>query len=614
MSAQTMMWKSTKMFLCASMCVLMLGAAGLDSAVQAADPGDDLLAMMPDETLAALVVPNPTALGEKLTGLGEALGQPIPNPITMPFLLGPAAPMVGELDLERPVAVILLPDGSSDNQRITGMIYFPVKDFDAFATILGAEEDDLANEVVAIDLFGNDMVATELNGYALVVDNGDSAYFEAARTNDGAVAETFGSIAEDLGEGDIVVGAMNSGIEMWLDAARDIFEQMQSDLQVQGMDESIVDALGIYFMLFDLIEDNIDSGAARVSIEKNAIVVREIVQLTPGGIGEELGGAEPLGDDWLNTLPGGTFVLTGVGTSMPGLEDEIIDLYGDMTDLLADLYGMEPDAINTLLEQSKPLLANMQGMSFYMGVPRGESTSLYSAAGGIVEVEGGAEAYLDMYADIIYGMSEGLTGEGMIGINKVQRRKFDDKPGLLVEMQVNLGDMFGEDAPPELADLTDKLYGPGGVLTVRMVAVDEDTIAFSYTSPRMLRRMMAIAQGEVDPAKVKPLAERRVIAAIANQLPDDVQMVALIDIKGYRDLVAQLVPMIEMIIPEMKSSPIGIGVTMDKNVVTTDTVIPIQTILNIGEVVEAIAEQAMASEEMQVLPAPDAEEGGPFEL
>ncbi len=121
----------------------------------------DILSMIPDNAYAFVVINKPAMLFRKAATLTKRLEVPSPDPVTVLRVIGPAAKHV---DMTRPAAIVLTPDGVP----LGGAILVPVTDFAAFVKASGAE--DASADLVKVRVGGDDMVAASYKGYALLTD------------------------------------------------------------------------------------------------------------------------------------------------------------------------------------------------------------------------------------------------------------------------------------------------------------------------------------------------------------------------------------------------------------------------------------------------------------
>jgi hypothetical protein len=177
----------------------------------AATKKTDILSMMPDNSLAFVVVNEPALLVKKAGTLVTQLEVPISDPM---LLLRTKMPAVQYVDMTRPAAVVIHPAGDP----FGGVILVPVTDFGAFVEAGGAEETSA--DLVKVDFAGDRMVAASYNGYAVLTDASDASAIKAVKNNQGKVAAEYTAMRERMDAADVTGGATRSGIETFAALAK----------------------------------------------------------------------------------------------------------------------------------------------------------------------------------------------------------------------------------------------------------------------------------------------------------------------------------------------------------------------------------------------------------
>ena len=106
-------------------------------------------------------------------------------------------------------------------------------------------------------------------------------------------------------------------------------------------------------------------------------------------------------------------------------------------------------------------------------------------------------------------------------------------------------------------EMMSKMVGPDGKLKIFMVAANEDTVAFSYTSRATVKRFVAAVGGKLP----RTLGSLPAYRQLASHLPGDASWGGAIDVGGYFELIRRV--MKPGMIPDLDipPSPIGFAVT-----------------------------------------------------
>lgn len=529
--------------------------------VQAAESADGVWGLLPDDTLGFVVVNEPQKLAEDVEALSEKLELPLPgDPME---LLGMQIPAVEHVDTSKPVAMVAV---AREEPFPMAVLMLPMKDFGAFVEVCEAEDAD--GELVKVEFAGDSMFAASHEGYALLVQKRDAKAIDAVKNNTGVVAEAFASMKERMDAADVTGGATRAGIAY---AVKEIKGQIagakmqlaDDDLSNAPMSaDQIADALSIYVVLADAFDSAIENGAFTVDVKRQAIVGQDILRLRDKELAKKLAAIAPPDSDWYGRLPAGQTVFTVAGPMPESLTADIMSFSKDLMVALKNIYGMNEDEIDTLFEASEDMMKQTTGGAFVFGIPRSKDAPMYAGSGGLFAIDGDAEGYIKDYAQMMGDFakaSKGENGKGLLNFAKPTEIEVDGRPGvqlnIKIEFPIETEDEFMRQA---MDDMMAKLYGPGGQLKVFLVAVDENTVAYAYTSKANLRRYMAASAGEAE----RTLADVKSLAAVRKHLPADAQWAGSIDIGGYLTLIQRMIPF-PIFGNDIPSAPIAFAVSAD---------------------------------------------------
>jgi hypothetical protein len=529
---------------------------------EAATEKIDILSMMPDNSLAFVVVNDPAHLVERAGTLAAQLELPMPDPMT---LLQAKLPAVPHVDFTRPAAVLIHPDG----EPFGGVLLVPVTDFEAFAKASGAEE--ISADLVKVDFAGDRMVAASYNGYAVLTDASDASAINAVKNNQGKVAAEYTAMRERMDAADIAGGATRSGIETFAVLAKKAIAAKQAEIkkldpaELSGMaPASVAEMLSFYTLLVEEFDTAVESYAFCVSIEKRAIVGQDILRLKTSEFATKLGQLEPSGTDWHGQLPAGRPVFVMAGATPKLLMPRLLELSKKMMLSMSGIYGMDEDQIDQMIKDMTPLIEKTGSTAFLMAIPRAKNAPLYAGVGGILEVDGDAEQYIEDYAELVTTMAQAMktpSGDAMLHFTAPKRIEVDGKAGvrIVVDIDFSIG-ASGSEEQQIIDEMMSKMVGPDGKLKIFMVAADADTVAFGYTSQVTVKRFVDAAGGKLP----RTLGSLPAYKQLASHLPDDALWSGAIDLGGYFELIRRVVKVGTIPDLDIPPSPIGVAVTASK--------------------------------------------------
>jgi len=565
----------------------------------------DILSMMPDNSLAFVVVNDPALLFKKAGTFAGRLELPMPDSMS---LLQEKLPAVQHVDMTRPAAVAIHPDGIP----IGGVILVPVTDFEAFVKACGAE--DASADLVKVEFAGDGMVAASYNGYAVLADASDASAIKAVKNNKGKVAEEYAAMRERMEAADITGGATRSGIESFAGLAKQGIATMQALIEKTDpaelpgiLPKNIAEALSFYTVLVEEFDAAVQSYAFAVSIEKNVIIGQDILRLKTCELATKLGQVEPSGTDWYGQLPAGRPVVVMAGVTPKSLMPGLLEFSKKAMLAMSGIYGMDEDQIHQLLEDSKPLMEKTNGMAFLMAVSKNEDAPLYAGAGGILKVDGDAEQYIGDYAELVTKMVQAMkkpSGDAMLRFTAPKKIEVDGKAGVRFIVDINFSIGADDSEQQQMIDeMMSKMYGPDGKLKVFLVAANDDTVAFGYTSQATVKRFVAAANGELP----RTLGSMPAYKALRSHLPDDAQWGGAIDLGGYFTMIKRVlesgtVPGVDIPDVDIPASPIGFGVTASEQEVCVHGVVTVNTVKRLVQTVRRMMPTSSGGQKVEPSP------------
>jgi hypothetical protein len=552
--------------------------------------------MMPDNSLAFVVVQNPAKLFQKATTLAQQIEAPMPDPME---LLQERLPAAQHIDMARPAAVVFHPDGAP----VGGILLMPVTDFEAFVNACGAE--DANADLVQVDFVGNSMVAASYKKYAVLTDASGASGIEAVKNSESKVAAEFAAMRQRMEAADITGGATRSGIEAFAVLAKQGIAALQirieaGDDEVPGMPpKSISEAMSMYSLLVDEFEAAVQNYAFAVNIDTKMVTGEDIFRLKTGDLATKLEQIEPSGTDWSGQLPAGLPVFVMAGTTPSSLMPGVLEFSKKMMLAMSGIYGMDEDQIHQLIEDSKPLMAKTRSMAFLMAVPRREKASLYAGAGGILKVDTPAEQYIDDYTELITKMDQAMknrSGQALFRFATPKKIKIDGKAGVRIIAEISFPGGTEDSAErQQFNEMMAKIYGPDGKLKIFLVAANQDTVVFGYTSQATVKRYMAAASGELP----RTLGSMPAYKTLVSHQPDGTLWKGAIDLGGYFKLIQRFLPPGTIPDVEVRACPIGFAVTASEQEIGVHSAVTVHTIKRIVQAAMQVARAGSGQEEVE---------------
>jgi hypothetical protein len=139
---------------------------------------------------------------------------------------------------------------------------------------------------------------------------------------------------------------------------------------------------------------------------------------------------------------------------------------------------------------------------------------------------------------------------------------------------------------PVSAKLMPRMFGPDGILTIRILIADDHTLLAAYGTEEHAKEALAAFKNPKS-----SLASDPEVATTLKLLPPQAQWVGLLNLKGYVDLIGGVISAVApagtpMNLPEFPSMPpIGFAAEAGRAGLDTQMVLPAETIVGISKVV-----------------------------
>jgi len=550
---------------------------GLAMAVQTIVRADDVLDVIPGDALGFVAVNRLAETDAKVQKTLEEFQLPAFGFLDM---FKARSRIESGLDERGTAAVVAVPGPEADSPPAV-LLFLPVTDFGKL--IEPFEPDDPAAPIVEVESAQGEAVVAKLGAYAVATEPKHRELLQKALDAKKHVADDLAALQPWIAEHDVVGLLTRPGVRLFCEKAQQGLEAARAGMEAAaGEGNPVLEGLKVYEMLFDLADEEVTAVALGVQIGEGGLVrIAERVRFRPSAL-SHIGWPESAPEGLLAGLPAGPFVVVFGGVLPEGASDALMEFSVNMMKSMPNLYGVNDEQADQIMEISRDSMKGLRGMSFMIGVSK-PGAPMYSNMVFSMQMDD-AHAYLDTYRKQIEAMNEIVkdTETSILSQMKVTEIDLEGTPGLKVEMDFPaLPEMK---ADPNFPNLMEGLFGPGGKIRIFMAAADEHTVVAAYTKRAALRRCLRA----VKRPKAALVADEGV-AATAALLPSGAPVVGYWSPQG---TVAFLNQAISLFAPDEESRPalpdfpatppIGLAATISADEVQTHVVIP-------GEVLKAIA-------------------------
>ncbi len=587
------------------MCLALLAGAFAQAA-------EDLLEVIPQQSLGFVVVNRLAETDAKIQAMGRQVQLPVPSLLGM---LKARVGLEGVLDEKGAAAIALMPaaDAAAVGPRQTGpaaVAFLPVTDYGKLLRQLKA--DDASAKIVEVKVGGQAFLVGRRGGYAVMAKPGDRDALEKALGSTKGVAGDLGSLRGMLAEGDVAAVVTRRGVEVLSIKGQAALRQAKEslaaipDIEKQGL-ELAVSVFGVYEKILKCLGDEINSYAVAGRIDDAGnLHLTERVRLTSGGqAAKMLSQVEPPRRDLLAGLPDGPFVFVLSGALPQTMGEGLMKFSAEMMKAAPGLYGFTDEQVDRLIEISGQSMKGLRGISMMMGVGK-PGDPIYGNI-TVVERVDDSKAFLADYKKTIQAMNQLIkeSESSIMTASKLKDVEIGGVSALRLTMKIPMAPQMVN--VPDFDEIMEKMFGPGGKMVVFMAPADKHTIVAAYTGKKLLQECLEVAQG------TKPgLAADPDVAKTAAMLPAGAQWVGYISPKGTIDFIKRVIPVFTpegIDAPELpefpQTPPIGFGVKTTPDGVQSQTVVPAAVIKGIAGFVGEIMKKRAAVQEVEAVEVPD---------
>jgi hypothetical protein len=292
----------------------------------------------------------------------------------------------------------------------------------------------------------------------------------------------------------------------------------------------------------------------------------------------------------LKQLPESEFVFLLTMRTPDSLAPVMLEITEEFMEVFSDLYGVDGDDFVEMMEDSADLMEQLGSFAYLMEVPE-EDEPLYSGLFGMMQVED-ADTYMEENDKLMHKFLETAKPEGLFSEMTVEATEIGGQRAS--KMTFPLDFVFqGQEIPEEQRIAIDKLfeafYGSPDSLSVYFGKASPEMMGFGYVSPKRIEALQKFLEG--DDSERKSMAQKESVRRTMAMLPENAQMVLLIDpnqvVNMIRTSMSVIVPKaLTGVIPSMpEGAPVGLTVQMGGGEVRKDLFVPTSLIERILKLV-----------------------------
>jgi hypothetical protein len=253
--------------------------------------------------------------------------------------------------------------------------------------------------------------------------------------------------------------------------------------------------------------------------------------------------------------------------------------------------GMDAAQQKNYADAMRPIIKGLRGVSFVMAPPK-PGGSIYDGMVGVMKVDDAA-SFLTNYRksmDQVIAATKGFKNFPFT-FSDLKKIEIDGHSGLAITM--DMSGMLKAENNPATAKLMPMLFGPTGKLTARVLTADDHTLLIAYGSEEKAKEALAAFKNPQS-----SLASDPNVATTLKLLPAHAQWVGLVSIKGYMDLIRQVLagaggPPVKL--PELPAMPpIGFAAEAGNSRLDTQMILPAEMLATISKVVHSAMGQPAA--------------------
>ncbi len=560
--------------------VLLLAATTLAAA-------EDVLRVVPDKALGAVVVNRIGETNEKIQAFAQRLNAP-------PFdLFGTAKQMVGAqegVDDEGSLALAAVP--SATHGAPVTVAFVPVSDYAALIQQWNAQVGD--DGIARLTVADRPLVAAAKNGYAVAVEEVDKPTLQAVIADDNSIADAAPTLTAWADATDAFAVTTPAGVKFAQQQIRVGLQMAKAQLATLGEEgEAALAGMQMYDVLIAAMDDEVSHAAVGLKIADDGAVyvVSRTIPVAGGRLAAFAAEGRPRRVSPLAGLPQSAYFIAGGGTlsaaSMKSWHEASLAM-------MRSYPGWDELSDRQINRISRISLRSMQGvrsMGLMLGISQ-DDEPLYSRMLMAINTKD-AEAYLDNYQAAMDEMAKVFQdAEAPLMLFDLERIEMDGLSVLRLAMDMKSFLPPGQVAETE--QFMESMFGSSSI-NMYLAAADQSTVIAAYVSPaQLVEAVQAIREGKPS------LIDDAGVAQTVAMLPPDAQWLGLFSPRGWAAFMSRMFETIAPPgapgIPEIpefpETPPVGLGVLLTPSGLDTVLAVPAAVIDAASEMVqEAIAEQ-----------------------
>jgi len=531
----------------------------------------DVLDIIPDDAWAIALATNPAQTKEDAEAVLRKLKVPFEDEDDYLEFNRFLSTLKG-WDSNGTVAFALLPEEPLGD----GFIAVPVTDYKAFVASLGGDPEAKGPTTFSQGGDGVEGIIAEKSGYAIIGDSTDLELIEKVLESKRSIASSCDPIRGYLAKHKTAIVFTPAGapkmLNLLLDEARRTMDILADDEETKV----IAGAFEIYARTLESLRDDASFIAiGGIFNERIGADFSLQIQLKPESKLAAIANAIPkLPAEPLAGLPDDAYFFTG-SSVLPSFVTEAFATYSlGVFDTVPNEEKLPPEKLKELAAAMRAVMTSVRrgSTSLHFG-----GATLMSDIAAIYEVDDAAK-FLDENAKAMEAMKTFGVRDKTKSIYSMRRMKIDSFDAL--ETTVDLSVVFaeeGDDADEDELQMFKSLLGPELKLNSYFIAVDRDTVVFTYDLP-LAKRLAAAAK-----AGVNPIGEQAELKKTAALLLPEPHIVGFVDVAGSIDIVRKFAlltgdddPFPFRIPPFPTSPPIGTAAKFTPRAIEVQIVAPMK--------------------------------------
>jgi hypothetical protein len=554
----------------------------------------EALKLVPKNSLGFILVNKPGETSVKLGTLAKNVGVALPLPRGGPLELLKAQLGISKSLDEKGVAVLaVLP--SDDPPKTEVVLFLPVTDYKHFLKEIKAKQgDDGLADFQPPD--GEPIVIGSKGSHAVLWPTNNKPMLKKMLSAKGEGSAPVTQLADYLGDNDVSAVVTPHGLKVFTGLANEWIKETRDQLGIADR-----------WHVLPILKPTFDFGESfSKRVERNVVVVAAGVQLgTDGGVHVGARALFKKGGEYAKAAAG----IKGIkGGPLAGLPDEpfVVAVGGPLsekamkglTDFMVETLkvGLEPapaEKAKKLQDAYAGLATGLRGMGFLIGTAKGKG-GLFGGMAAVKHVED-ASAYLKSYEKSIKAMNDVFKDLQLFPLKfEVKKTKVGGVPALEVVMDIPV-DAQGTDAQKKIMEA---IAGPGGKLTMTVLAANQHTILLRYAPAAGLKGLLKAAKG-------KGLAGSPDVAKTLAQLPAGAQWVGLYSPSDMVELTNEFLAMTPKLVGQQakmmptlaKTPPVGYAVKLAPAGLDVHVVFPVKAIQALGRLVREMEKLKNSSDQ-----------------